>query len=85
MDGNLTLGSKLKLLRSRDLWQLLVLASLSQANISKLRRLLDTVALEELPDWRERTGALVLRLSCEGQADVWEMFFFRHFLSERHS
>ena len=30
--------------------------------------------LEELPDSRERTGALVLWLPCEGQADVQEMF-----------
>ena len=30
--------------------------------------------LEELPDSRERTRASVLWLSCEGQADVWEMF-----------
>ena len=29
--------------------------------------------LEELPDSRERTGAPVLWLSCEGQMDVWEM------------
>ena len=30
--------------------------------------------LEELLDKRERAGALVLWLSCEGQTDVWEMF-----------
>ena len=47
-----------------------------QANISKLRRPLDTVDLEELPDPRERTGTPVLWLSCEKKkkADVWEMF-----------
>ena len=37
---------------------------------SKLRRLVDTVDLEELPDSRERTGAPVLWLSFEGQMDV---------------
>ena len=41
---------------------------------NKLRRPLDTVDLEELPDSRERTGAPVLWLSCEGQMDVWELF-----------
>ena len=46
-------------------------ATIFQANISKLRRPLDTVDLKELPDSRERAGALVLWLSCEGQADVW--------------
>ena len=49
-------------------------STIFQANISKLRRHVDTVDLEELPDSRERTGAPVLWLSCEGQADVWEMF-----------
>ena len=41
-----------------------------QVNASKLRRPLDTVDLEELPDSCERTGAPVLWLSCEGQVDV---------------
>ena len=41
-------------------------ASIFQVNASKLRRPLDTVDLEELPDSRERTGAPVLWLSCEG-------------------
>ena len=49
-------------------------ATILQANISKLRRPLGTVDLEELPDSRERAGALVLWLSCEGQSDIWEMF-----------
>ena len=44
------------------------------ANVSKLRRLLGTVDLEELPDSRERAGAPVLWLSCEGRIDVWELF-----------
>ena len=44
------------------------------ANVSKLRGPLDTVDLNELPDSRERTRAPVLRFSCEGQLDVWEMF-----------
>ena len=52
-----------------------------QANISKLRRPLYTVDLEELPDSRERTGAPVLWLSCEGQADVWEMCSDNSYLS----
>ena len=52
-----------------------------QANISKLRRPLDTVDLEELPDSREQAGAPVLWLSCEGQKDVWEMFSDNSFLS----
>ena len=45
-----------------------------QANVSKLRGPLDTVDLEELPDSRERAGAPVLWLSCEGQINVWELF-----------
>ena len=49
-------------------------ASIYQVNIGKLRRPLDTVDLEELPDSRERTGAPVLWLSFEGQMDVWELF-----------
>ena len=56
-------------------------STIFQAGKSKLRRPLDTVHLEELPDCRERTGALVLWLSCKGQADVWEMFSDRSFLS----
>ena len=47
-----------------------------EANISKLRRPLDTVDLEELQDSRERAG-----LSCEGQIDVWEMFSDNSYLS----
>ena len=43
-------------------------------NVSKLSKPLDTVDLEETPDSRERTGAPVLWLSCEGQLDVWEQF-----------
>ena len=35
-------------------------ASIFQVNVSKLRRPLDTVDLEELPASRERTGAPVL-------------------------
>ena len=52
-----------------------------QANISELRRPLDTVDLEELPDSRERAGAPVLWLSCEGQADVREMCSDNSYLS----
>ena len=46
-------------------------ASIFQVNASKLRIPLDTVDMEELPDSRERAGAPVLWLSCEGQKDVW--------------
>ena len=49
-------------------------ATILQANMSKLRRPLDTWDLEELPDSRERAGAPVLWLSYEGQIDVSEMF-----------
>ena len=37
-----------------------------------LRRLMESVNLEDLPDSRERARALVLWLSCEGQIDVSE-------------
>ena len=37
--------------------------------------------MEELPDSRERTGAPVLWLSCEGQIDVWELFCDNSFSS----
>ena len=47
---------------------------------SELRRPLYTVDLEELPDSRERTGAPVLWLSCEGQMDVWELFSGKSYL-----
>ena len=52
-----------------------------KANISKLRRPLDTVDSEELKDSRERAGAPALWLSCEGQIDVWEMFSDNSYLS----
>ena len=41
--------------------------SIFQANASKLRRALDTVDLEELPDSREQTRAPVLWLSNKSQ------------------
>ena len=56
-------------------------ATIFQANVSKLRRLLGTVDLEELPDSREREGAPVLWLPCEGQIDVWELFSDNSYLS----
>ena len=56
-------------------------ASIYQVNASKLRRLVNTVDLEELPDSRERTGAPVLWLSFEGQKDVWELFSDNSLLS----
>ena len=56
-------------------------ATIFQASVSKLRRLLDTMDLEELPDSRERAGAPVLWLSCEGQIDVWELFSDNSYLS----
>ena len=45
-------------------------ASILQINGRKLRIPLDTVDLEELPEPRERAGAPVVWLSCEGQIDV---------------
>ena len=42
-----------------------------------------TLDLEEHPDSRERAGAPVLWLSCEGQIDVWELFSDNSYLS-RH-
>ena len=56
-------------------------ATVFQASVSKLRRLLDTVDLVELPDSRERTRAPVLWLSCERRIDVWEMFSDNSYLS----
>ena len=56
-------------------------APIFQENAGKLRRLLDTVDLEDLPDSRERSGAPVLWLSCEGQIDVWELFSDNSYLS----
>ena len=56
-------------------------ASIFQVNVGKLRRLLDSEDLEELPDSRERTGAPALWLSCEGQTDVWELFSHNSHLS----
>ena len=55
--------------------------SIFQVDVSKLRRPLDTVDLGVLPDSRERTGAPVLWLSCEGQIDVWELFSANSYLS----
>ena len=49
-------------------------STIFSAKKRNIRRPLDTVDLEELPDSRERTGAPVQWLSCEGQADVWETF-----------
>ena len=48
--------------------------SVVQVNVSELRRPLDTVDLEELPDSCERTGAPLLWLSCKDQSDVWVLF-----------
>ena len=45
-------------------------ASIVLLNVCKLRKPSGTVDLEELPESRERTGARVLWLSCEGQIDV---------------
>ena len=56
-------------------------ASIFQVKASKLRRLLDTVDLEELPDSREHTGALVLWLSSKGRPDVWKLFSDNSYLS----
>ena len=54
---------------------------LFQVNARRLRRPLDTVDLEETPDSCERTGALMLWLSCEGRPDVWELFSDTSYLS----
>ena len=56
-------------------------ASIFQVNVSKLRRPPDTVDLEDLPNSRERTRALVLWLSCEGETDVCELFSDNSYLS----
>ena len=56
-------------------------ASIFQVIVGKLRRPLDTVDLEELPDSRERTGAPVLWLSWKGQINVWELLSDNSFLS----
>ena len=56
-------------------------SSIFQVNASKLRRPLDTVDLEELPDSREQTGAPVLWLSNKSQTDVWELFSDNSYLS----
>ena len=56
-------------------------ATIFQTGVSKLRRPLDTVDMEELRDSRERAGTPVLWLSCEGQMDVWEMFSDNSYLS----
>ena len=45
---------------------------------------MDTVDLEQLHDSRERAGAPVLWLSCEGQIDIWEMFSDNTYLSAIH-
>ena len=56
-------------------------ASFFQVRVSKLRRPLGTLDLEQPPASRERTGAPVLWLSCEGQIDVWVMFSDNSYLS----
>ena len=56
-------------------------ASIFQVTASKRIRPLNTVDLEDLLDPRERTGAPVLWLSCEGQTDVWELFTGNSYLS----
>ena len=56
-------------------------AIIFQASVSKLRRPLGTVDVEELPDSREVKRAPVLWLSCEGQIDVWELFSDNSYLS----
>ena len=57
-------------------------ASIFQVNASNLRRPLDTVDLEERPDSREQTGALVLWLDKKGRTDVWELFSDNSFFFE---
>ena len=55
--------------------------SMFQINRRKQRRLFAIVDLGECPDSRERTGAPVLWLPCEGQIDVWELFSDNSYLS----
>ena len=55
--------------------------SIFQLNASKPRRPLDTADLEEPTDSCERTGAPVLRLSCEGEIDVFELCSDNFYLS----
>ena len=49
--------------------------------MSNQRRPCGTVDLGELLDLRERTGALLRWLFCEGQIDVWEMFSDNSYLN----
>ena len=51
-----------------------------QANFSELRRPLDTVDLEELPDSRERTGAFVLSMALLRRTSRCLGNVFRQFL-----
>ena len=55
--------------------------SILQVDASKLRRPSDTADREESPDSCERTGALVLLLSCDGQTDVLELFSDNSYVS----
>ena len=66
---------KVEIIATKSPKAVLVLAPLSCKQIfSKLRRPLETVDLEELPDSRERTRAPVPMALLQRQADVWEMF-----------
>ena len=56
-------------------------ATIFPAHVSTLRRPLNTVDLEELRDSRDRAGAPVLWLSCEGPIVVWELFSDNSYLS----
>ena len=58
-------------------------ATIFQANVSKLRRPLGTVDLEELLDSLEREGAPVLWLSCD-RSNRCLGAVLRQFLLERH-
>ena len=49
-------------------------ASVLQVTVSKLRRPLDTVDLEQPPHSNARTRAPVQWLTCKGQVHVWELF-----------
>ena len=56
-------------------------ASIFQVNASKLRKPLETVDLEDLPDSRDHTRAPALWLFCEGRTNVWELFSDNAYLS----
>ena len=81
-DGNPANGLNVEIIAIKGPVAIISIGSaIFQTNISKLKRPLGTVDLDDLPDSRERTGAPVQWLSCEGKADFWEMFSDNSYLS----